>query len=149
MLVRGGALVVICVAICAVSEAGNVEGNASGSGSFSGTCGPGYYLHPDVTNISTCLACPTGFFQNATADQSFCNNCEIGQFADKPASRTCLTCGRGKASTNSTSACSECTLGRYQPQEIARSYSCKSCFKGRAAPDKNTPCADCAVGKFQ
>ena len=83
----------------------------------------------DVSQWSTCQACPAG---RADADNNWataCNYCIAGHYA----------------ASNST-ICSACAAG-FHDHDTSPSTVCLQCNVGKYTPEKQTKCSDCAVGK--
>jgi hypothetical protein len=121
-----------------------VEGTYSSTGSSScQICEIGFYN--DVTQASTCTACP---FASTTSlqgsvDISSCSICTSGYFR---VNGSCQDCPAGRFSLQNSSHCGSCPLGKFSDRN---SSSCMNCSAGTYADKADSSiCVPCLPGKF-
>ena len=78
---------------CACELIGVVSGGAD---NVCRSCEPGMFQPDDVSTAYACHRCPEGFVQNKRG-MTFCDKCEIGQYADAKALDSCKTCDSGRS----------------------------------------------------
>jgi len=111
-----------------------------------------------------CKQCPIGFTQDQSGTTS-CNPCTLGKYMSLRGQTNCLACPEGfaqdqtgqaecercipgKYTSGSNSECSNCPVGRYQPD--GASSDCKVCKPGKHQPHTGQEsCTECAAGKYQ
>ena len=60
-----------------------------------------------------------------------------------------LFCDAGKSYTNITHLCDDCSVGKYQSENIAYSPTCSFCVAGKRYDTTSSACIECVAGKYQ
>ena len=60
-----------------------------------------------------------------------------------------MFCDAGKSYTNITHLCDDCSVGKYQSENIAYSPTCSFCIAGKRYSTTATACVDCIAGRYQ
>ena len=125
-------------------------------------------FHADRTDLTECLRCNAGTFQNAPASEN-CNQCPDGKYQPNktatecfecteyisyesecvdtcpegswPSGDTCAYCTAGRYSIGSSDTCSECETGKYK--ESPSPEPCETCPAGWESRDSRDACQQC------
>ena len=130
-------------------------------GSECETCHPGMFREASNKDASTCVSCPSGFYQNAKGqatclpcvpgkfsdvnNQTACKLCDIGTFSNTTELKRCFTCGDGETAFEKGSAsCTKCDAGKF-------GNNCTLCPAGqhRRSTDTADACTLCFTGQYQ
>lgn len=98
-----------------------------------------------VTNTcSQCTSCQAGKFREFANTQTFCLNCNPGQYSPAGSNR-CYDCDLGQVVAAGSSSCTDCKAGTYSNAKI----SCTPCTEGKySSSDKATSCTNCPLGQY-
>jgi len=96
-------------------------------------CSIGQYRSRDDTNLTHCVACPSGT-SSSLPGVSKCVDCIPGQYQNKVGKRNCT----------------ECSIGQYRSRLDKDSTHCVDCPKGFFSSSKGVAqCVDCIPGQYQ
>ena len=105
---------------------------------------PGYFTSDNTVPT----ACPAGSFQ-PLYQSTFCYECASGKYSSSTAQSyeaTCQFCYAGKYSTSGSSACTDCTAGKFSSDQ--GSSVCSDCDAGKYSSGGSSYCALCQAGKY-
>jgi len=105
---------------------------------------PGYFTSDNTVPT----ACPAGSFQ-PLYQSTFCYECASGKYSSSTAQSyeaTCQFCYAGKYSTSGSSACTDCTAGKFSSDQ--GSSVCSDCDAGKYSSGGSSYCASCQAGKY-
>ena len=131
--------------------------------SCSGTCGHGKYAASSTA--SNCSNCETGQVQDESTaseygckacasgtipseEKDVCVGCAEGKYVDIDGS--CASCGPGMFAESKTSSdCTSCPSGFFQPEDVSTSSGCQSCPEGFVQPKSGMSiCDKCHDGHY-
>lgn len=102
-----------------------------------------------IPDVDECLPCPAGTFK-PTVGSVECQPCQQGYFALSEAQTVCYGCEPGQrlvmSTNNEEPKCENCTAGTYS---IVSTTACTLCWSGSFQPAiMKTTCSNCSAGFF-